>query len=403
MSADCRVTPSASRLRWTRRRMLPWGSCDATVANAVSIQFNASIEPMKLTALILSISMAIPALIPMHVDAQDRFERVAAAEGGWSENGLESLRDFLADKGASAMLVLQGGRVVFEYGDLYRPVLVHSIRKALLSSLVGIHVREGDLDLDGTLADLGIEGDSTALSDAEQAATFRHILQSRSGVYLPAAAESPGMDRARPARGSHAPGAHFYYNNWDFNVAGAIFEQETDRSIFEAFRSEIAEPLGMLHFDGPFVSIAAEDDLPPGEVDGFYQHEPARSRFPAYHFRMSAHDLALYGQLMLQRGRWHGRQIVPADWIDESTKVMSITNERYGLAYGMLWNVLVPDDEKKTRPSFFHTGVGVHMLAVYPSLNLVFVLQVDTERPYTFSPGDRIGVIRRLHGARTSE
>ena len=337
------------------------------------------------------------------VHAVDRFDRMSPVEAGWSENGLASLQAFLHEKGASAMLVLQGGRVVFEYGDLYRPVAVHSIRKALLSSLIGIHVAKGNLDLGMTLADLGIEGDSSRLSETERAATFRQILQSRSGVYLPAAAESSGMDRARPARGAHEPGEHFYYNNWDFNVAGAIFEQETGRSIFEAFRSDIAEPLGMLHFDGPFASITAEDELPPGSVDGFYQHEPARSRFPAYHFRMSAHDLALYGQLMLQRGRWHGRQVVPAEWIDESTRAVSITNERYGLAYGMLWNVLVQDDHASARPSFFHTGVGVHMLAVYPSLDLVFVLQVDTEQSYTFSPGDRIGVIRRLHRARVAE
>ncbi|MDZ7694816.1 MAG: hypothetical protein U5K69_27480 [Balneolaceae bacterium] len=35
------------------------------------------------------------------------------------------------------------------------------------------------------------------------------------------------------------------------------------------------------------------------QVDGFYQFEPDRSRYPAYHFRMSAYDLALYGTLFL--------------------------------------------------------------------------------------------------------
>lgn len=330
----------------------------------------------------------------------DRFQRISADEVGWSPSRLDALREILDEKGASSVLVVQNGKVVFEYGDIHRPLLVHSIRKALLSSLIGIHVRRGDLDLDRTLADLGIVRDRVELSDLEQRATFRHILQSRSGVYLPAAAETAGMDQARPDRGSHEPGTHYYYNNWDFNVAGAIFEQETGRSIFEAFRTEIAEPLGMLGFDGPFRSITDEEEAPAPEIDGFYQHETARSRFPAYHFRLSAHDLALYGQLMLDRGAWRDDQIVPAEWIDLSTQPVSITNERYGLAYGMLWGVLVPQESASDRPSFYHTGVGVHMLAIYPSLNMLFVLRVDTEQPFNFSSADRVQVIRHIHAAR---
>ena len=39
------------------------------------------------------------------------------------------------------------------------------------------------------------------------------------------AAETPAMKAARPERGSHAPGTFWYYNNWDFNVLGTVFEK----------------------------------------------------------------------------------------------------------------------------------------------------------------------------------
>lgn len=73
----------------------------------------------------------------------------------------------------------------------------------------------------------------------------------------------------------------------------------------------------------------------------------------------------------------------------------------YGLAYGMLWGVLVPGTAEET-PSFFHTGAGVHMLGVYPKHRLVMVHRVDTERTYRFNDGDLYQVIRMVHGARLS-
>ncbi|MEM6380881.1 MAG: hypothetical protein AAF705_22100 [Bacteroidota bacterium] len=102
---------------------------------------------------------------------------------------------------------------------------------------------------------------------------------------------------------------------------------------------------------------------------------------------MSARDLALYGQLYLNYGNWNGEQIIPKDWIDASTKPYSVYNPWYGNAYGMLWRVRVPKEDTK-RNSFFHTGLGIHMLGVYPDSGLVMVLQVDTEKDFICNEGD---------------
>lgn len=55
------------------------------------------------------------------------------------------------------------------------------------------------------------------------------------------------IDR-KPARGSFGPGEEFYYNNWDFNVLGTIFETETGIALGVAFNQWIAQPLGMQDF-----------------------------------------------------------------------------------------------------------------------------------------------------------
>lgn len=332
-------------------------------------------------------------------DGQDAFTRISPAEAGYSADALEELRGVLKSAGSESLLLLHDGKVFFEYGDIRVKRLVHSIRKALLNSLVGIEMAEGTcLALPRTLADFGVDDIPPSLTPSEKQATLEHVLQSRSGVYHPAAAETEGMAAQRPARGSHAPGTFWYYNNWDFNVVGALYEQCSRQSIHQAFLERIARPLGMLDYQGR-VDAWPDDDVPAAATDGYRKLEPEHSKFPAYHFRMSTHDLALYGQLYLQRGQWKGRTLVPSAWIDASTRPVSTVNADYGLAYGMLWDVLMPSDDEP-RPSFFHTGLGVHMLGVYPRHRLVMVHRVNTERAFTFGERELLEIISRIHRAR---
>ena len=107
------------------------------------------------------------------------------------------------------------------------------------------------------------------------------------------------------------------------------------------------------------------------------------SKYPAYHFRLSTRDLALYGQLYLNKGNWNGKQLIPEKWIQFSTKPFNVTYKPAGLAYGVLWGVLMKTKNRSSK-SFYHTGTGVHMLAVYPKSNMVLVHRVDTEKEYDF-------------------
>jgi CubicO group peptidase (beta-lactamase class C family) len=101
-----------------------------------------------------------------------------------------------------------------------------------------------------------------------------------------------------PPPGTHRPGEAFVYNNWSFNALGGIFERETSLSLGAAFKTWIADPLGMEDF----------------RVEDVVYTEGPESLFPAYRFWMSAHDLARFGQLYLDGGRWDGRDVVPAAW-----------------------------------------------------------------------------------------
>lgn len=330
------------------------------------------------------------------------FNYVDPEEKGFSGEKLKNLEEHLDKSGSSAMMILVDGDVIFDWGETKKKHTIHSIRKALINSLYGIAVNNDIIDTSATLKDLNINDITPELSENELNAQIIELLKSRSGVYHHAAGVSKGMLRGMPVRDSFKPGEHYYYNNWDFNVLGAILEQKTGKSIYELFYNQIAKPLEMHDYKGKFSSINGESvDTRIPHTDGFYQYEQSKSRYPAYHFRMSARDLALYGQLYLNDGKWEGEQIIPKEWIELSTQPYSVYNPDYGISYGMLWYVLMPGEQRRSK-SFYHTGLGIHMLAVYPASNMVMIHRVDTENDFTYNKSDFYKMIGLLWEAKTN-
>ncbi len=324
--------------------------------------------------------------------------KVNPVEKGFSSAKLDSLGRYLKKTNSEALMILTDGKIVYDWGNTDKKLLVHSIRKALLNSLYGIYVNNGTIDTTLTIGQLKID-DISPLTITEKSATIADLLKSRSGIYHSAAAVSEGMLASMPKRGIHKPNEAYYYNNWDFNTLGYILEKQTGKTIFDLFNEHIAQPLEM-EYANNYITVKNPDDnwaIP--NVDGFYQFEEDKSKYPAYHFRLSAKDMALYGQLYLNKGKWNGKQIVPENWIDVSTKPYSITNKDYGIGYGMLWNVLIPNENRKSK-SFFHTGVGIHMLGVYPQSNLVLIHRVNTEKAYKFHQGNFYQMISMVWDAK---
>ncbi len=101
--------------------------------------------------------------------------------------------------------------------------------------MIGIAVDERKIDLNASIGSLGIDDNAPSLTEAEKAATVADLLKARSGIFHAALYETPGMARLRPPRGSHSPGTFWYYNNWDFNALGTIYERAVGQSIFTAF------------------------------------------------------------------------------------------------------------------------------------------------------------------------
>jgi len=270
----------------------------------------------------------------------------------------------------TAAQIRHAGRTIVEVGDVSCPVHVHSIRKSILSALFGQAHDRGQLDLDATLGDLGID-DTPTLTDTERSARIDDLLTARSGVYLPT---EDGGALARPPRGSHPPGTFWSYNNWDFNVLGNIYERITGRSVFLAFEHELARPLGMTDWDS--------------YQHGSYQYRAdilgGTTRYPNYAFYLSARDIVRLGELYLNDGVWRGRRLLSPEWIARSTGALSRTSHSAGLLgmYGYCWWVTGPSDELShigiADGAYSAVGFGGNYLTVLPDIGAVVTVVTDT-------------------------
>jgi CubicO group peptidase (beta-lactamase class C family) len=270
--------------------------------------------------------------------------------------------------------------VVAEWGDTSARLELESVRKSLLSALIGIAVAEHQMSLDSSLEQLGIDDNPPALTGEERQATVRMLLQARSGVYHKALYESADMAANRPARGSHGPGSFWFYNNWDFNALGTLYERAVNMGIYEALDERIARPLGMQDYrpeDGHYVTGA----------DSIHR---------AYALRMSARDLARFALLYARKGTWAGRQVVPADWVQESTQPYSVSGP--GLGYGYMWWTAgaAPRQGQLPKGCFFAAGVGGQFAFVFPAIDLVLVHQIDEHLDLAEPSREDIGQLLRL-------
>lgn len=285
---------------------------------------------------------------------------------GWDKGGLDAVVAFAKTLSTDTLLIVSRGRTVASLGDAARRYNVHSIRKALLSALVGQHAGRGPkrIDLDATLAQLGIDDSPDPLSPRQKRATVRHLIRSVSGINRRAAAEE-GQREERTRRlgtGENEPGSKWAYNNWDYNALTTIFERRTGLSVGAAFMAGIARPAGMVDFSPADVSYIAA---------------PQVSRHRAAMFRMSGRDLTLFGRLYLNGGMLEGKRLLPRSWIDRIA-AEAITTGMGGMraGYSYLWWVPAAETGLPTG-SFWALGLGHQALIVVPAWRTAIVHQAD--------------------------
>lgn len=213
---------------------------------------------------------------------------------------------------------------------------------------------------------------------AEAGVTIRHLLTMTSGVAKHAGEQPhPGVVAAQNTTAyvldlplERAPGERWNYSNEGAQLLSPILERAAGMPLAAYARERLFDPLGM---QTTYMLI-----------DPYYNTVTIGGT------RTRLREFARIGQLMLNDGWWNGRQIVPADWVRDSTQ--SIPENEY---YGYLWWVHADDG------AYSAAGTFDQIIYVFPELGLVTArLQRDVESGVTgrYWSRETRALIRRIVG-----
>jgi CubicO group peptidase (beta-lactamase class C family) len=276
---------------------------------------------------------------------------------GFQKDKLEKVAEYAKENtGTTGLVVVVNGKIIYTYGDIKQVSYTASCRKSILSMLYGKYVVDGTIKLDETIGQLGID-DVQGLLPQEKEATVYDLITARSGVYHPASNPGGIPEGKKYERGVTPHGTRFVYNNWDFNVAGTVFTLKTGLDIYDALERNLAIPLGMEDFDRARHKLSGNAEM---------------SKHLAYYMHFSTRDMARLGQLMLQKGRWNGEQLIPEEWVTRSTSVVTPLNREFHCGYGILWWLLADKQyPEQFKGAFSAQGMYGQFITVFPAMNMV--------------------------------
>ena len=241
-------------------------------------------------------------------------------------SSLDDFDSFLEKNRTQAFIVIQDDTILYEhyFNGASRDSIVTSFStaKSFTSALIGIAISEGYIQS----VDDPITAYLPELADRDPAfsnITIRNLLMMSSGIKY---AEFPFVNgddaktyyypnlRQLALEDTHitgSPGEHFLYNNYHPLLLGLILERTTGTSVASYLQEKIWKPVGM-EYPGSW-SL---------DENGFEKMESG--------INARAIDFAKFGRLFLENGNWNGVQIIPAEWVVESTQAdPSVDYENY--------------------------------------------------------------------------
>jgi CubicO group peptidase (beta-lactamase class C family) len=274
-----------------------------------------------------------------------------------------------------AVVIVRFGYLVVEQyvgWSADEPHTLQSVTKSVTSLLYGIlraEAPDGAADLDRPVLDVFSRYDSIAnVDDRKRALTLRHLLTMRTGMdFWEQPYDGSPLQQLNASTGDWVrfvldrpmvadPGSTWAYNSGaPILICGAIREITGD-AVDDFARDRLFAPIGV-----------ASEAWAESPYDGLPHCGGGLFLTPL--------DLARVGYLVLRRGRWGDRQVVPAAWIDSSTTPVTrgrpLLFSSYGSAYGDFWWLFPTRVGGADVGVFAASGTGGQWLFVVPGLDLV--------------------------------
>lgn len=270
-------------------------------------------------------------------------------------------------------IIIRGGRIVSEWGDVDRVDMTFSAVKSYLATTWAIAWRDGLIEsLDDRVAEYVRNGKFASEHNAP--ITWRHLLNQTSdwsGTLwdLPDWADRPEGDDPDewPNREMHEPGTYFKYNDVRVNLAAWSVLQVLREPLPVVLRSEIMDPIGASttwRWHGYANSWVVLDGRRIQSVSG-------GGHFGGGMF-ISARDHARFGVLMENRGVWDGKRLLPDEWFDMLREPTPVRRD-----YGLMWWLNTDRERIPAAPesAYWAAGFGGNYVYVDECNDLVVVLR----------------------------
>lgn len=330
-----------------------------------------------------------------------RLARLTSSIRSWSELGVH------------AVLIERGGRLIYEeyfdgFDERWGLPLgkvsmtaetkhdLRSVTKSVVSALIGIAHGEGKIpSLDQPLVEWFPEYPELNTPERKRV-TLAHVLSMTSGFEWNESVSyaDPRNDEIRMTRDPQPlryalspsfavdPGSDFNYNGGLTQVMAAVLVRATKTSLQDYARTKLFEPLGITDVEWL------------GNLAGM----PAA----ASGLRLRARDLAKFGSLYLHDGKWNGKQVIPASWIQLSTRRHFRFRPRTGpdaggeFGYGYFWWYSCYPSAAGLIEARTAIGNGQQRIFVLPGLDMV--VTIFAGRYNDFTVGNTLGAtILREH------
>jgi CubicO group peptidase (beta-lactamase class C family) len=379
-AAALSVLHPSPRSRLTRTRSHP-------------MNMNAITVPALRAKLYLAACLAVP--LPLIAGGQDRSEipwptkewtTCTPAEQGMREEPLQELTA-LIDSGEkypdihSLLVVRRGHLVLEEYFNKQRGRQLHtlqSVTKSFASAAIGIAIERGEIKgVDEPVLGFfeGLEGIEN-VDEWKKQMVLEDLLTMRSGTdYFERGPDQPSPHKelnelpegwtefylSRPM--THEPGTHFQYDSGGVILLSGILKARTGRHADAYLEEHLFQPLGIEH-------------------TWWYRNAEGHPHTGGG-LMLTSRDMAKFGLLYLNEGKWDDRQVISSEWVRESTRHHSEPPSAFGpfRGYGYLWWLLRPPgaEEGEDAPfadlhAYSACGYMGQYIMVVPERDLVVVV-----------------------------
>ncbi len=270
-------------------------------------------------------------------------------------------------------IIIRHGYIVGEFGDINAVDPVYSMAKSINSLSLGVAVTQGKIkNLDEPVKNLVKDGGYDSPHNSK--ITWRHHVTQTSeweGELFDRNANFLGVEKfgggAMQPRAIKEPGAYYEYNDVRMNRFALSMARVFGKSLPEVLKENVMDPIGAsntwkwLGYDNSYVDINGKK----------VQSVTGGSRWGGGFFT-NDEDIGRMGLLLLNKGRWNGKQIISEAYLRDAVQATPL-----GPDYGYLFWLNTKGKKWPTSPktAYAAVGNGSNMIWVDPEHDLVMILR----------------------------